>query len=236
MYGINELKYEIKIFDDKVERPVSGCEEWVPRQKNNFKAINKFKCPKHKIFISPSTFEYEEEKDNLLWYTLKDKKLFEDIKKVKRESRIVRDNSEDAVSWNVFRFLDRENLLIPYLNSISNEVLNDAELIFWSYSEKESGIWSWLNKSRIEFGESIARGSEPDIIIVTDKILYFVESKLTSTNKTKPIVPENIKKYQSGGNNHFEKVFNSDYETLVNKNQRYELMRFWLLGTWIAKK
>ncbi len=236
MYGINDLKEKIEVSENKVECPVKGCEKWIPKQRKTFKAKDEFKCQKHKIFISPSTFEYEEEKDNLLWYELKDKKLFDKIKKVKRESRIVRDNSEDAVSWNIFRFLDREKLLIPFLNSLSNKKIKFAELIFWSYSAKENATWSWLNKARIEFGESIARGSEPDIIIITDKILYFIEAKLTASNKTQPSVPQNRKKYESGGNNHFINVFSSDYETLANKNKKYELMRFWLLGTWIAKE
>ena len=43
------------------------------------------------------------------------------------------------------------------------------------------------------------------------------------------------KKYLEGGENWFTKVFSSDYEKLIY-DQKYELMRFWLLGTWIAKQ
>lgn len=172
----------------------------VERQRNSFKREQKYICPTHKIYISPSTFEYEMDKDNLLWIDNIDNNFFDEIKKVKRESRIARDNSEDALTWNVFRFLDKEGL------------------------------------ARIEFGETIARGSEPDIIIRTDKVLYFLEAKLTAKNETKPSNLQNRKKYEDGGNKLFQHIFKSDYETVAIKDERYELMRFWLLGSWMAKQ
>ena len=236
MFGINDLKQNINITSDKVECPVKGCDSYVQRQKKSFKKTTDFQCPTHQIFISPSTFEYKEEKDNLLWYQPRDKMLFEDIKKVKRESRIARDNSEDAVSWNVFRFLDRENLLDLYLTNASKTKVNGAELILWSYSPKEANVWSWLNKARLEFGEMISAGSEPDIIILTDKVLYFIEAKLNAPNKTQPSNFSERKKYETGGQNHFEKVMCSDYQLTAIDEKRYELMRFWLLGSWIAQE
>lgn len=112
----------------------------------------------------------------------------------------------------------------------------EAELILWSYSPKEKTDWSLLNNARKEFGEPIAIGSEPDIIIRTDKVLYFIEAKLTANNKTKPSSLLNRKKYETGGDNLFQQIFRSNYETITVKEKRYELMRFWLLGSWIAEK
>ena len=105
---------------------------------------------------------------------------FDEIKKVKRESRIARDNSEDALTWNVMRFLDRQGFLTYFLSQLSNKEIKEVELILWSYSPKENSDWSLLNDARKEFGETVARGSEPDIIIRTDKVLYFLEAKLTA--------------------------------------------------------
>jgi len=149
---------------------------------------------------------------------------------------MARENSEDALTWNVFRFLDRQNLLTEFLSKISNKLINKAELILWSYSPTENSGWSFLNEARDEFGEPKNRGSEPDIIIVTDKVLYFIEAKFTSTNKTKPSNPTQRKKYESGGNGLFNKIFKTDFETIANTDERYELMRFWILGNWIANK
>ena len=149
---------------------------------------------------------------------------------------MARENSEDALSWNVFRFLDRQNLLTEFLSKLSNKPIKETELILWSYSPKEKSGWSLLNKARIEFGETVARGSEPDVIILTDKVLYFIEAKLTSKNKTKPSNPTQKKKYESGGNGLFHKICKTDFETIAIKDERYELMRFWILGNWIANQ
>lgn len=234
MFGLNELKHFIKITEIEVECPVKGCTAKVERQRKSFKREQNYQCPVHKIFISPTTFEYETECENLLWYNDFDKQLFEDIKKVKRESRIARDNSEDALTWNVFRFLDRQGLLREFLCQLSQRIIHDAELILWSYSPKEKSNWSLLNAARTEFGETVARGSEPDIIIKTDQVLYFFEAKLTAFNKTKPRDPNNRKQYETGGSKLFQHIFKSDFHNIAVTEERYELMRYWILGNWMA--
>ena len=203
MYGFNSLKSQIILSEDEVECPVKDCINKVQRQRKVFRKEPQFKCPDHQIYISPSTFEYESELNNLLWNDDSDKKLFDKIKTVKRESRIARENSEDAVSFNVFRYLQRNDLLNSFLSNICKENITNSELILWSYSEKEKGAYSLLNAARTEFGEVINRGSEPDIIIQTDKTLFFIEAKVLAFNETKPSDPTNTKKYLTGGNNWF---------------------------------
>lgn len=236
MLGIEELKESIEITKTTVECPVKGCIEKVERQRGVFKREERFKCPKHNIYISPSTFEYQSESDNLLWKDETDLDLFDRIKTVKRESRIARDNSEDAVTWNVFRFLERDNSVERTLGSIIGTTLKPSEVMYWSYSQRENSSWSELNKAREEFGEEIKRSSEPDIIIKADNALLFIEAKLTAGSKTVPSDISNSKKYETGGANWFSKVFKSDYRTVAIVEKKYELLRFWLLGTWIAKQ
>ena len=234
MLGMEELKESIKITETTVECPVKGCSENIEKQREVFKPEERFKCPMHNIYISPSTFEYQSELDNLLWKDEAD--LFKKIMKEKRESRIARDNSEDAVTWNVFRFLERSNLVESTLSYIVGSTFKLSEVIYWSYSQNENAVWSELNKARAEFGESPQRSSEPDIIIKTDNVLLFIEAKLTAGNETVPSDKTNSKKYKTGGDNWFSKVFKSDYETVAIDKKKYELLRFWLLGTWIAKQ
>jgi len=239
MLGKEELKENIEITEATVECPVKGCSGKVQRQRGIFKREERFKCPKHNIYISPSTFEYQNESDNLLWKDETDLDLFKKIKTVKRESRIARDNSEDAVTWNVFRFLQRNNLVGVTLSSIINATLKSSDVIYWSFCQRENSSWSELNKARGEFGEEIKRGSEPDIVIKTDDALLFIEAKLTAGNKTVPSDMGNMgnsRKYETGGDNWFSKVFKSDYKTVAIDEKKYELLRFWLLGTWIAKQ
>lgn len=240
MFGIEELKEQIEITESTVDCPVKGCSEKVERQRKVFRREERFKCPKHNIYISPSTFEYQSELDNLLWKNKADLDLLKRIRAVKRERRIVRDNSEDAVTWNVFRFLERNNLVEMVLSSIIGVTLKSSEVIYWSYNQKENSSWSELNKARKEFGEKIQRSSEPDVIIKTDTTLFFIEAKLTSGNETRNETnlrnTSNSKKYETGGDNWFSKVFKSDYKTVAIDEEKYELLRFWLLGTWMAKE
>ncbi len=236
MYGFNSLKPKIFISGDEVECPVKDCTFKVKRQRNVFKNDPLFKCSIHSIYISPSTFEYETEYGNLLWGDYSDRELFEQIKTVKRESRIARENSEDAVTFNVFRYLQRNDLLDSFLSDFCKEKVSNSELILWSYSETEKGIYSLLNAARTEFGEATNRGSEPDIIIQTDKALFFIEAKVLAFNETMPSNLVNTKKYLTGGNNWFNKVFRNEYNTIAIEQEKYELLRFWLLGTWMAKK
>lgn len=108
MFGASDLKDSIEVTETSVECPVKDCKTIVPRQRGTFQCSKDFFCPKHGIYISPSTFEYYTFTDNLLWKDETDFDLLRRIVPVKRESRIARDNSEDALTWNVFRFSKRK--------------------------------------------------------------------------------------------------------------------------------
>jgi hypothetical protein len=235
MFGFRDLKTQIQITQSSVECPVIGCSKWVERQRESFKREERFYCQEHKIFISPTTFEYKNEVDNLLWKTTADLALLEAIKTVKRESRMARDNSEDALSWNVFRYLETTQKLAGLLSWITQTEQQQAELIYWSYSQKANCAWPQLDKARKEFGENLQRSSEPDLIAISEKGLFFIEVKLTATNDTVPSDKYNRKKYLSGGDEWWRQVFISDYETVAIEAKKYELFRFWLLGSWLAK-
>ena len=236
MFGIQDLKPKITITQATVECPVKGCCRSVERQRRSFRREERFMCPDHKIYISPSTFEYDSEKENLLWQNKADLDLLEEIRTVKRESRIARDNSEDALAWNIFRYLENTNQLATLLSIVGQERYSYADLIYWSYSQKAKDAWPELNSARDKFGEHIKRSSEPDLIAVTDKALFFIEAKLTATNNTVPSDLNNRKKYLTGGNEWHKQVFRSDFDTVAIQAKKYELFRFWLLGSWLAKE
>jgi len=69
MLGIGELKEQIEITEKTVECPVKGCRKKVaPKYKRDtHKYTAESECSIHDIFISPSTFKYANESDNLLW-------------------------------------------------------------------------------------------------------------------------------------------------------------------------
>lgn len=234
MLGLAELKKNIVLTDAAVECPVRGCPEKVMRQREVFRHSDEFKCPRHQIYISPSTFEYESMWDNLLWKSESDRQFLRSIMRAKRESRMARDNSEDAVTWNVFRFLQSSHLLGYVLESICEQEQNVNQIIYWSYSSDHKGTWEWLRVAREQFETVPDRGSEPDLIITTDTAIFFIEAKLNAGNRTTPSTLRVSDKYQSGAGSWFRDAFISDFNTVAVSAEKYELMRFWLLGTWIA--
>jgi hypothetical protein len=234
MLGKKELKPKIVVTGDSVECPVTGCERYVERQTHHFRREERFQCPIHRIIISPTTFEYPDPVDNSLWGSQADLDLLRKINTVKRECRMARDNSEDALTWNVFRYLQTADQLTGLLSWLTGRDEEQTELIYWSYSQKENGSWTMLNTARREFGEHLQRSSEPDLIAVTSRALFFLEAKLTATNNTIPGNPDNLKKYLTGGRDWVKQVIKSDFDTVAIRAKKYELFRFWLLGSWMA--
>lgn len=237
MFGLDDLKPNLKVTDSHVECPVEGCRKKVSRRRREQPLRSDgFRCTTHEIFISPSTFEYQDDVNNMLDQSHIEQQLFRRILANKRESRFARDNSEDAVTWNVFRYLERHNLLLDLCHQQDGVSSRIEDVIYWSFSRIQGGCWKHLNEARIEFGESTDKGSEPDVIVVTDKSLFFVEAKLTATNNTTPSKQSSRKKYESGGARHFSTVFQPDFDQIAVKHKKYELMRLWLLGTWLAQE
>lgn len=235
MFGLQDLKEDIEFDEQTVKCPVINCDTIVERQRHYFIRDDKFKCQKHKIFISPTAFEYENELDNLLWKEKEDLDLLEQIKTVKRESRIAKNDSEDAVTWNIFRYLEKNKLIQDFLLNVFQSKFVNPEIIYWSYSSLENGMWSYLYNAREEFEAVPSKGSEPDLIIFCENAILVIEAKLNASNKTTPS-HNNIQKYKNGGNKWWNEVFNSNFQDVAISQQKYELARFWLLGTWMAEK
>lgn len=240
MYGIADLKDAIRVTQTTVECPVKGCTRLVPRQRKVFKRWDEFRCPQHNIFISPSTFEYKDRRDNVLWRNQLDQSLLlNSIFSVKRETkRFARDNSEDAVTWNVFRYLEKQNLLKGFLSNLTGALVGDCEVIYWSYCQSEGRCWSHLQQVRQEFEINPDKGSEPDLIVKTDNALFVLEAKLNASNNTVPSStnPAVRQKYENGCQRWYNQVFQSDFNNLAVINRKYELLRLWLLGSKIADR
>ena len=149
---------------------------------------------------------------------------------------MARDNSEDAVTWNVFSFLEDSGILADVLASISGQDHTVKEVVYWSFSRAHSGVWPELQEAREKFELRPKHGSEPDIILITDKALFLIEAKLTSGNKTSCENVMVLEKYEHAEGSWFHQVFHSSPKEIAVGAQKYELMRFWLLGSWIARR
>lgn len=255
MFGLKDLKEQLEASSSKIICPVLGCKRSVARMKagvwnsldsslksgeTDGKTFDRYFCSDHGIYITPSTFIYRNLRDNLLWPDA-DGELLEQVVAAKRvKAQLHHDNSEDAVTWNVFRYLERNGLIGLFLGSVTKTPLNSRPVVYWSYSQEDKGTYPRLVDACDMFGERATRRSEPDLLIATDNALFFIEAKLTSGNETSGRGARlkehllNVKRYISGYDNWFSRAFASDYEMIV-RDQKYELMRFWLIGTYMAQ-
>ncbi len=253
MFGLQELKKKVEVEGDTIVCPVIGCEarvkkmvKGVPRsldaylekRRNDRERFAQYLCKEHKIYITRTTFIYGDLRDNLLWYDM-DKDLLDKIMGVKRvRAQLHHDNSEDAVTWNVFRFLERTKLLSGFLEELRNSPVKNPEVIYWSYwsyPQSQQKVWNELERARKEFEERSQRSSEPDLIVKSDDALFFIEVKLTALNKidfnknhTAEDKAERVRRYSKG-----DYFLKQSVEHIIDAGY-YQLMRFWLIGSWIA--
>lgn len=239
----------------KVERPatqelpcpVLGCRQTFPPMSKHGLNLNSPKekleaylCPEHRIYVSPSTFEYEDPKQSILWHLPQDLHELEGIKQAKGGkrtwSRMGRENDEDSFTWNVFYFLHKNKLIRNFLETFNLEPYPSFQRIheksiFWSVDIDDKCVYKELLNARADIGENPSRGSEPDIIFTTSNTLIFIELKLNSPAVThKKEIPEYY--YNAA------QQFNPFNDTLDNVTDQigYELMRFILLGKVMAKR
>ena len=236
MFDARSLKQSRPSGPDSVECPVLACHHQVERQTKQFVREERFRCEGHRIYISASTFEYEDYLDNVLSGDPEDRNLLQHVFKVKREQRFARERSEDALTFNVLRTLEREGVLHDVAPAMSGYHEQNATISYWSLSAQTGELHAGLADARKTFGEEDGRGTEPDVIIETDSTLLVIEAKLDSAHETKPSKTEVLRTYASAAGGWYGKVFRSSADEVARKQKLYQLMRLWLLGTWMADR
>jgi len=158
-------------------------------------------CPEHGIRIHSHTFVYQNQKEekmsdiialqrNLEFNFDCYKRFLNDAKHFKAESyRLAYENSEDAVSWNVFTELKRKELLPLFVRNITGiESKGEPQLYLWTGKIDFNSPpikMKEIDETRKVVEKDIKRfKTEPDIIIEVGKeILIFIEAKFASSNK-----------------------------------------------------
>jgi hypothetical protein len=235
MYSFNDLKPQLKLSPTKVSCPVLGCTNDVDRQHRVFRTVARFTCGEHRIHIGPSTFQYCNPEGNLLWVTPEERALLAVIKGNKREDRMARERSEDALTWNVFRGLETTGWLTEWLTSMLGHAPTGAAVHYWSCNAATGKTWAPLADARHAFAEAENRGSEPDVIIETPEVDIWVEAKFGSNNDTKPSDVDGARKrYSQDRADWYKSVCKKDFKSIAVDAKRYELLRLWLLGSHAA--
>lgn len=242
---VGSLKSQRQADHQEVECPVLGCPVMVPRMRGDGDNLDKsndtlgpYMCPNHRIFISPSTFEYVNPSQSILWH---DETDIEDVKVLRTLSggkhnwrRMGRECDEDSLTWNVFRALDVEGVLPEILHELvppysGTQPNHRHNLIFWSVDLQNREVWEPLRRARVDLGEVVK--SEPDLIVVREHDILLFEVKFNSPAKTRaPKFPNFYAEQPRWG-----KVFGNVNPPDVLDAWGYELTRYHLLAAAIGE-
>ncbi len=64
--------------------------------------------------------------------------------------------------------------------------------------------------------------------------MLIIEASIAA--QTAPTNLDDAKKYEERDKDFYSQIFKSDFNTVAVQEKKYELLRFWLLGNWIAKE
>jgi len=221
--------------------PALGCKHSVDRMTKKGPNLDSAKtllynylCPDHRIYISPSTFEYENPLQSILWRTPADEdalSVFRIPNGKRTRSRMGRENDEDSLTWNVFYFLEKYNLLGQFLSvHVQTQYgyfdKNVEKTVYWSVDMQQKQVWQDLINARKKLGESDFYGSEPDLFLVTENHVTLLEIKFKSSVYTEC---KNIPHYYEDAEKELQVFAVSLKEAVAQLG--YEMVRFFLLGT-----
>jgi hypothetical protein len=143
-------------------------------------------------------------------------------------------SSEDAVTWTVFRGLDLIGRLARVAQAITPDHPDSREvdLLLWGVpvaGPDGAAIRDQLIAVSDELGEASKSRSEPDVILVTETHVVFIEAKTGSRN--------DVNASSNGWATYLkdEALFRGEAKR-VQEAGYYELVRNWVIGNRLADK
>lgn len=192
-YGVSDLEPEpaiVSAAERTVRCFIRGCREVVecPTRYRDGTI-----CPKHRISCRYSaagqTYVFAEPERNLIIdASLARSRLFGHPFKYESH-RLGQERSEDALTWNVFRYFQRAGLLHLIVSQITGQVCTDEPSLFlWGLSLSDDSFEPWdlliAARQRFECKLPVERPkTEPDIALyLPGRYLILIEAKFTSSN------------------------------------------------------
>jgi len=215
-FGVAEL-----CFRGRNACPVRGCVEASP-------------CPIHQVSVHSTrggfTYVYNDPFRNLLWVEAVDRQRLEAILRGKRESRMGHEHSEDAVTWNLFRFFERHERLAPAIRKICPFPGGEPSLtIFWT--THKGSLWDSFKSCSDQIPEKTIARSESDLILLWEhKLLVVVEAKFRSPNRSDQKKRGDELRKSRPYIEHASRYFNREGAEEAVRDGWYELLRNWVLG------
>ena len=151
-------------------------------------------------------------------------------------------HGEDAMTWNVFRSLQKEGQsgyqIIADVFKLNSRV---EKILFWGCDVEKQGDEQQLLNILIRTVDGRLQGTmtEPDLVFVCTDEIAFVECKLNSTGNRSPWRAQpGIEGQKSGSEKRMEKYFEQDYNELRdidNWPEIYQLLRQYVYASLLAK-
>ena len=201
--------------------PVRGCVEVSP-------------CPTHHLAVRPTrggfTYVCDDPWSNLLWSDADDRSRLHAILHGKRESRMGHEHSEDAVTWNVFRFFERHGCLSGAMRTICPCPDSEPLAVFWT--THDGCRWEPYRRCSDQIPERATARSESDLIFVWEnKLIVVVEAKFRSPNRSDPTRRGDELRKSKPYISHGSRCLNPGAASEAVLDGWYELFRNWVLGT-----
>lgn len=192
-YGVNDLDPVVVVHPDDPDRVrcyVRGCKHYLRRPTRYGRGEE---CPDHGIYCHYSrygaTYSYPDVRRNII----PSPDLFAQRivgHPFKFEShRLGAENSEDALSWNVFRSLQEAGLLAKVAHlMIGEDHPEEPDLYLWGIRVSDDSFEPWdlliAARRRFESNLPVKRPlTEPDIALhLPGRYLVLIEAKFTSPN------------------------------------------------------
>jgi hypothetical protein len=190
-------------------------------------------CPKHHVAVHSTrggfTYVYDEPYRNLLWTDADDRARLTAILHGKRESRMGHEHSEDAVTWNVFRFFERHACLAPAMRTICPCSDSEPLAIFWT--TLDGRLWEPYKLCSDLIPEKATARSESDLIFLWEhKLLVVVEAKFRSRNRSDPKNRDSESRKAEPYIKHASRYLIREGAEEAVRDGWYELLRNWVLG------
>jgi len=139
------------------------------------------------------------------------------------------EHSEDAVTWNIFRFFERNDFIAPAIRTIFPCPDSEPLTVFWT--THDGCLWEPYRRCSDQIPEKASARSESDLIFLWErKLLVVVEAKFRSPNRSDStkweVESDKAKRYID----HASRYLNSEGIKAAVRDGWYELLRNWMLG------
>jgi hypothetical protein len=201
---------------------------------------SEFKCPTHKLYLSETVYAHEKETDALLWTDRESLALLRASRGERPAPSLGLETSEDALIWNVFRWCEKADALPGLLERWTGRPCYDGRLFYWGWDEERERSFDALRHARSAFQEPDEGATEPGLMIQTPESLFLLASRAFSAGSTRTEnhlqAPGIWTDYEAAASGWAHQVLAQSCCDLVADSGAYELLRLWLLGTWMAAR